>query len=89
MTDYPYRHGLRILAVLIAVASITQTPFGYPASTMFWVLLGAGLQASATARAGVARSARSATIARPSGPVAAMDRPVTSSDRPVAMDRPV
>jgi hypothetical protein len=89
VTDYPYRHALRIMAVLIAVAGITQTPFGYPASAMFWVLLGAGLQASATARARAAWSARSATIVPPSGPAAAMDRPVTPMDRPVAMDRPV
>jgi hypothetical protein len=76
VTDFPYQYALRIMAVLIAVAAITQSPLFYPASTMFWVLLGAGLQASATARARVALSARTATIARSSGPVAAMDRPV-------------
>jgi hypothetical protein len=90
VTDYPYRHALRITAVLIAVAGITQTPFGYPASEMFWVLLGAGLQASAAARARIAMAARTATIVRSSGTVAAMDRPVTVPDRPItAMERPI
>jgi hypothetical protein len=90
VTDYPYRHALRIMAVLIAVAGITQTPLGYPASALFWVLLGAGLQASATSRARAAWSARTATIARPVGPVAAMERPATALDRPAtALDRPV
>ena len=48
---FRYRHALRVLAVFIAVAGLTQTPFGYPPILLFWVLLGAGLQVSATARA--------------------------------------
>ncbi|MEO8462860.1 MAG: hypothetical protein ABI555_06590 [Chloroflexota bacterium] len=41
-----HRLGLRLVAVLVAVAGLSQTPFGYPVIVLFWVLLGAGLQAS-------------------------------------------
>lgn len=37
------------MAVLIAVAGLTQNPFSYPVIILFWVLLGAGTQASADA----------------------------------------
>ncbi len=44
----PHRHGLalRLVAILIAVAGFTQTPFGYAPIVLFWLLLGGGLQAS-------------------------------------------
>lgn len=47
------RHGgaLRLVVVLIAVAGLTQTPFGYPVIVLFWVLLGAELQAPFAATA--------------------------------------
>jgi O-antigen ligase len=41
-----YRLVLFVLAVFIAVAGLTQTPFGYPPIILFWVLLGTALQQS-------------------------------------------
>ena len=41
--------ALVLLAVLLAVAGLTQTPLGYPAAFLYWVLLGASLQSSVTA----------------------------------------
>jgi hypothetical protein len=46
------RHGdtLRLVAVVVAVAGLTQTPFAYPVIALFWVLLGDCLQSSVVAR---------------------------------------
>ena len=43
-----HTHGVALPAVtiFIAVAGLTQTPFGYPAIVLFWLFLGGGLQAS-------------------------------------------
>jgi hypothetical protein len=41
-----YGRVLFVLAVFIAVAGLTQTPFGYPPIILFWVLLGSSLQHS-------------------------------------------
>lgn len=38
--------ALVLLAVLMAVAGLTQTPLGYPAAFLYWGLLGASLQSS-------------------------------------------
>jgi hypothetical protein len=61
------RHGvaLRLVVVLIAVAGLTQTPFGYPVIVVFWVLLGAELQApfAAIATSDRLRIAESGSIA--------------------------
>ncbi len=43
--------ALMLIAVLIAVAGLTQTPPGYPVIYLFWALLGAGLQSSVSDRA--------------------------------------
>ena len=45
-------HGgsLRLVTVMVAVAGVTMNPFGYPVIILFWVLLGAALQASVAAR---------------------------------------
>jgi hypothetical protein len=76
ITEFRYRQALRVMTVLIAVAGITQTPFGYPPIALFWVFLGAGLQSSVTARARASWSPRSVIDARSTGQVSAMDRPV-------------
>ncbi len=47
--DHVFGRGLVLLAVLVAGAGLTQTPIDYPVIYIFWVLLGAGLQASAAA----------------------------------------
>jgi hypothetical protein len=39
----PYGRALRVVAVAVAVAGLTQNPFGYPVIVLFWVLLGAAL----------------------------------------------
>jgi hypothetical protein len=41
-----FGRGIVLLAVLVAVAGLTQTPLDYPVICLFWVLLGAGLQSS-------------------------------------------
>ena len=41
------RRALRLIAILVAGAALTQTPLSYPVIAIFWVLLGTGLQASA------------------------------------------
>ncbi len=41
-----FGRGLVLVAVLVAVAGLTQTPLDYPVIYLFWVLLGAGLQSS-------------------------------------------
>ena len=43
-----YRYLLCVLAVLIAFAGLTQTPFGYPPIILFWAWLGSALQHSVT-----------------------------------------
>jgi hypothetical protein len=43
-------NALRLVAVLVAVAGLTQVPFGYPPIVLFWVLLGVGLESSVAAR---------------------------------------
>lgn len=43
-------HALSMIAVFVAVAALTQTPFGYAPIVLFWVLLGAGLQSSVASR---------------------------------------
>ena len=64
MPGFTYRRPLVLLTVLLAVAGLTQTPFNYPIGYLFWVLLGAGLEATYLARAarleagGRARSSR-------------------------------
>jgi O-Antigen ligase len=45
-----FGRGLVLVAVLVAVAGLTQTPLGYPVIYIFWALLGVGLQASVAAR---------------------------------------
>jgi hypothetical protein len=47
---------LCVLAVFIAVAGLTQTPFGYPPIILFWVLLGSALQQSIAVPATLASS---------------------------------
>jgi hypothetical protein len=76
VAEFRYRDALRVMAVLIAVAGITQTPFGYPSIALFWVFLGAGLQSSVTARGQATWAGRSLADPRPTGQVAAMDRPL-------------
>jgi hypothetical protein len=49
--SFRHRIALRMIAVLVAVAGLTQTPVSYPPIAIFWVLLGAGLQASVANRA--------------------------------------
>jgi len=72
---FRYAQALRMIAVLVAVAGLTQTPFGYPSIALFWVLLGAGLQSSATARATARRSMRRPTEIGPAATTAATGRP--------------
>lgn len=48
--DSRFGRGLVLVAVLVAVAGLTQTPLDYPVIYLFWVLLGAGLQSSVVAR---------------------------------------
>ena len=45
-----FGRGLVLIAVLVAVAGLTQTPLEYPVIYLFWLLLGAGLQSSVMAR---------------------------------------
>jgi hypothetical protein len=59
--------ALVLMAVLIAVAGLTQTPFGYPVLFLFWVLLGAGLQSSIAERVADAPGLAVDGGARPSG----------------------
>jgi len=47
--------ALMLLAVLLAVAGLTQIPFGYPVALLYWALLGAALQSSVNDRAARAR----------------------------------
>ena len=47
---------LCVLAVFIAVAGLTQTPFGYPPIILYWVLLGSALQQSIAVPATLASS---------------------------------
>jgi hypothetical protein len=54
-----FGRGLVLVAVLVAVAGLTQTPLDYPVIYLFWVLLGAGLQSSVVARTSVAATAGS------------------------------
>lgn len=42
--SYPGRYALWLLAMIIAVAGITQTPMSYPPVFLYWALLGSGLQ---------------------------------------------
>jgi hypothetical protein len=48
--EFRYRQALRLVAVLIAVAGLTETSIGYPAIAIFWMLLGTGLQSSIARR---------------------------------------
>ncbi|MFI5260014.1 MAG: hypothetical protein ACHQ01_10470, partial [Candidatus Limnocylindrales bacterium] len=48
-----FGRGLVLVAVIVAVAGLTQTPLDYPVIYLFWVLLGAGLQSSVVPRASV------------------------------------
>lgn len=73
--QYKYRSALRVVAVLIGVAGLTQTPFGYPPIALFWVLLGAALQSSATARIRNRPSSSPVTDSRTPWGMIAMDRP--------------
>ncbi len=41
-----FSESLTVVTVIMAVAALTQTPFDYPISFLFWGLLGAVLQAS-------------------------------------------
>lgn len=59
--------ALVLMAVLITVAGLTQTPFGYPGVFLFWVLLGAGLQSSIAERVADAPGLAVHGGARPSG----------------------
>jgi hypothetical protein len=43
--------ALTLLAVLLAVAGLTQIPFSYPVALLYWALLGAALQSSVTDQA--------------------------------------
>jgi hypothetical protein len=45
-----YAGSLRLVTVMVAVAGVTMNPFGYPVIVLFWVLLGAALQASLVSR---------------------------------------
>jgi hypothetical protein len=76
VTEFRNRQALRVMAVLITVAGITQTPFGYPAIALFWVFLGAGLQSSVTARSRLPWSTPSHADPRSTVQVMAMDRPL-------------
>ena len=72
--DYIFGRGLVLLAVLVAGAGLTQTPLDYPVIYIFWVLLGAGLQASAVAHESGPLSARSPSYgAAPARPEAVRD----------------
>ena len=53
LTLHRSSHGdtLRLVAVLVAVAGLTQSPSEYAVVALFWVLLGDGLQSSFVARA--------------------------------------
>ena len=53
-----YRLVLFVLAVFVAMAGLTQTPFGYPPIILFWVLLGSALQQSLKAPVRAAPLAR-------------------------------
>ena len=56
-----FGRGLVLIAVLVAVAGVTQTPLDYPVIYLFWALLGAGLQSSVvpqTSRHALARTTR-------------------------------
>ena len=50
-----YGDTLRLIGVVVAVAGLTQTPFGSPVIAVFWVFLGLYMQSSVAAR----RSAQS------------------------------
>ena len=57
--DTSYGDTLRLIGVVVAVAGLTQVPFGSPVIAIFWVLLGVYMQSSVVAR----RSARSRRLA--------------------------
>jgi hypothetical protein len=77
--------ALVMLAVLIAVAGLTQTPFSYPAAFLYWGLLGASLQSSITDR--VTRAADLAARGPARRPINdAYDR---SGKRPARVGRPI
>ena len=44
-----FSQPLRLITVVVAVAGVTQNPFGYPIIVLYWVVLGAALQASVVA----------------------------------------
>jgi len=48
--DSRFGRALVLIAVLVGVAGLTQTPLSYPAIFVFWALLGASLQSSVVAR---------------------------------------
>jgi hypothetical protein len=48
--DSSFGRALVLVAVLVGVAGLSQTPLSYPAIFVFWMLLGAGLQSSVVAR---------------------------------------
>jgi len=50
LRDSRFGRGLVLVAVVVAVAGLTQTPVDYPVIYLFWVLLGAGLQSTVVAR---------------------------------------
>ncbi len=56
--QFRYRHALRLITVLVAVAGLTQTPFSYPVIAVFWVFLGAGLQSSTVSHPAALPAAR-------------------------------
>lgn len=84
---YQGRHALWLLAIVIAVAGITQTPMSYAPIFLFWALLGSGLQwavdhrwrriplSEARLRAGSRTAARSLSLVTDDGD------PVSRSDR--------
>jgi O-Antigen ligase len=60
LRDPSHGDALRLIGVTVAVAGLTQTPFGSPVIAIFWVLLGVYMQSSVAAR----RSARSQRLER-------------------------
>ncbi len=69
-----FGEALVMLTVLIAVAGLTQTPLNYPIALLFWALLGAALQSTATEDVpgplGVTRSPVGGSTRRRPAPIA-------------------
>jgi hypothetical protein len=81
--------ALMVLAVLLAVAGLTQVPFSYSVALLYWALLGAALQSSVTDHAARARDlAARGRVWRPINSRRASGFRTTEPGAPPARTRP-